>query len=343
MLTFIADFPLQMMSPERFLIAMGAVVFVSVVGVVTGPQYGNANPLYWQFSDKVLGGLGARLDRPHRKGPDLTLRGFVLCLFGVALAAAVFLLSGGLAAHMPLYGLTETLLLSLTMTAGTVWFALLRLYFALKGRKAGTGEYYAIARSAGVNLAVSDDYGITRTGMALAARRFDKGCVAPVVWYLIAGLPGAMIYAALAALAARFGRDGFCKGFGRVPLALEKLLGFVPSALAGLLISLAGLLTPTGGMTRALVALLHGKNRAPYAEGGLPLTAMAYVLAVNLGGPVQSLDGYTLKRVWVGPPGATAQLSAGHLRRALYLSLMAHLLLVFVFFGGMLWAGHFSA
>ena len=116
-------------------------------------------------------------------------------------------------------------------------------------------------------------------------------------------------------------------------------MGFAPHILSGALMALAGLFTPTGGMMRAFTGLLKSKGRAAYVEGGLPLTAMAHSLNISLGGPVHDLDGSALKRAWIGPEGATAQLDAGHLRRALYICLMAYLLLIASLCGAMIWAG----
>lgn len=341
MIELLSDIHAQLIDPERFFIAIGAMIFVSVVGMVTGPQYGNASPLYWLVSDKIIGAIGARLDRPNRKARDLVFRALIVLIFALALAGFLGELLAELIRQFPFFDLTEMFFLSLCLSGGSVWFALLRLYFALKEKKVGKGEYYTIARTARVNLSVSDDYGITRVGMGLAARLFDKGLVTPVVWYLLAGVSGVYIYAALAALAWRFGRDGQAGMFGKTLAALEKLMGYVPGLLAGVLLALAGTLTPTAGAGKPLVALLHGKNRAPYEEGGAPLTAMAYALNVSLGGAVQDIDGNPLKRAWVGPEKATAQLGEGHLRRSLYLSLMAHVLLMASLLGGAIWAGAF--
>ncbi|MBU0800265.1 MAG: cobalamin biosynthesis protein, partial [Alphaproteobacteria bacterium] len=194
-------------------------------------------------------------------------------------------------------------------------------------------------RTTRTDLSRMDDFGITRVTMAMVARSFDKGLVAPIFWFLLFGLPGAYIYAGLACFAWRFGKDSYTKGFGRTALLLERLLGYVPMTVSGSLMATAGLFTPTGGMTRAVAALMNKKGAAPYYEGGLPVTAMAYALDVSLGGPVTDLDGSALKRAWVGPETATAKLEAGHLRRALYMSLMAHLLLVATVLGGLLWVG----
>ncbi len=216
----------------------------------------------------------------------------------------------------------------------------MRLYGALKDNKV-KGAYLAIARSTHTDLSGADDFTITRTGMGFAARAFDKCTVAPVFWYIIGGLPCAYVYAGLATLSSRFARDGFTKGFGAIPMGLEKVAGFVPSCFAGLFMALGGLFTPTGGMMRAFRGLLAAKGKAPYAEGGWPLTAMAWSLNVSLGGPVIDRDGRSLKRAWVGPQNATARLEPGHLRRALYISLMAYLLFMAGLMGLMLGIGAF--
>lgn len=312
--------------PARVPLAMAAVLLAGIGGMVTGPLFGNAMPFFWAVVERGFGGIGGRLDRPQRKPGDLVFRGLLLTIF----ALLIFYIIGGEAAHLvrlfPLGGATEIVLLTMTISCGAVWFALLQLFFAMREKKSSKNAFLVISRTTRSNLAGSDDYTITRTGMAMAARGFDKGVVAPVVWYIIAGLPGAFIYAGLAALAWRFGREGFTRGFGRVPLALEQLMGFVPNMLAGVLMAGAGLLTPTGGMTRAFAGLTRREGQAPYAEGGLPVTAMANALHVALGGPTVDIDGRSIQRRWAGPGRATAQLDSGHLRRAIYITFMAHML-----------------
>ncbi len=331
------DISMVFLDPARVPVAMAAWLLAVLAGMVTGPMHGNANPFLWMISDKTLFRVAGRLDRRERKKPDLLFRGFlvtVVCLL-------VFWFFGdradSIARRFDFAGTVEIIFLSLALTAGSVWFVLLRLYFAMKEKKPGKGAYYGIARSTRTDFSASDDYGITRAGMVLAARSFDKGLVAPVFWYLLLGLPGAFIYTALAALAWRFGKDGCGSGFGDVMMALEKLMGFVPHILAGLLMAMAGLFTPTGGMTRAFAGQILKKGKATYDQGGLPVTAMAYALDVSLGGPVRDLDGDVIKRAWVGPDGATAKLAEGHLRRAIYISLMAHLLFIAGLTGGMFW------
>lgn len=337
---FFLNLPQTMYDPDRVYTAMTAIMLCAVIGMITGPMHGNTSPFLWKLVNGLFGGVGSRLDRTQRRAGDLMFRGFFLLV--VALLTVFVVAEGAvkLAAGYPYKGLADVVLLSLSMTVGAVWFALLRLFFARRDNKVGKAAFSSIAISSRTDLSQTDLYGVTRASMALAARAFDKGVVGPVFWYLLAGLPGAYIYAALAAFSWRFGKDGFTKGFGSVPLALEKLAGFVPGALAGVIMALSGLFTPTGGMTRALRALgSPGKGRAKYEQGGWPVTAMAYVLNVSLGGPVTDLDGSSLRRDWVGPSNATAQLENGHLRRALYMSLIAHMLFLASLLGALFWGG----
>ena len=68
---------------DRIPYALAAVLVVMVAGLITGPQFGNANPFFWAVVDKIFGYFGEKLDRLHRSRGDLMFRGFlftVICL-----------------------------------------------------------------------------------------------------------------------------------------------------------------------------------------------------------------------------------------------------------------------
>jgi adenosylcobinamide-phosphate synthase len=187
-------------------------------------------------------------------------------------------------------------------------------------------------------MAQSDDYAITRIGIAMLLKGFDKGLVAPIIWYLLTGLVGVYLYAGLSALSWRFGKEGFSRGFGAAPLALERLMGFVPNVFSGVLIWLANILTPTASLSRGLKGLMSAKARAPYAQGGAPITAASWGLNISIGGPSTDVEGSAIKRDWIGAPKATAQLQAKHLHRVSYLMFMSLILFAFSIVGGMVFA-----
>jgi len=328
--TLIAQIHEQIFDPARLPVAALSLVIVCVGGVLIGPLAGQANPLLWKIIDSLFGAIGGRLDKTERPSSDLMTRGLILTLTAIIIGFLFGQFFQTLGHTFPPYeGVVEGAALIVVLSAGSVWFALQKLYKAVETPQGVKGAFYTISQSTRTNLAMSDEFTITRVGIGLGARVFEKGVVAPLIWYLIGGLPAAYLYAALAALSWRFGKDGFTKGFGAPALALEKLMGFVPAVFAGVLVALAGLLTPTAGMTRSLMALIPGqKGVAPYHQGGPALTAMAHALDVSLGGPTQDLDGSAIQRGWAGPEKATARLTAKHLHRALYILVMAHLLML---------------
>ena len=325
--------------PDRIPLALAAIGVSAVAGMVTGPLLGNAYPAFWSVFDKLAGGFGDKLDRLHRSRADLLFRGFVFASIMLILGVLTGKYLEIAADSYPLYGFSHVFLLSALITSGAIWFSLLKFYFAIEKKTVGKGAYYAISRTTRINLNSVDEFGITRTGISLAARSFDKGMVAPLIWFLIGGFPAAFIYSTLSALAWRFGKNGFTKGFGESMLALERLMGSIPSLYAGALLTLAGAFTPTVKTTDALMAWIRAKNKAPYDQGGSPLTAMAYALNLSIGGPKQDIAGSALKNVWVGPEKASAKTEHKHLRRAIYINVMAHLLFVASLCGAYLWAG----
>ncbi|MGQ0527795.1 MAG: cobalamin biosynthesis protein [Alphaproteobacteria bacterium] len=313
---------------QRIPYALAAVFLSVLLGMISGPLAGNANPLFWAVVDRFLGGFGVRMDKKHRPAPDLMFRGFIISF--AALGIALLYIWLGYRARWTVlgYGLTETLFLTGLITTAGVWRVISGLYVAMEEKKTGKGGYLSLARTSRSNLTISDDFGISRLGIGLSARAFDKGLVAPVFWYVIGGIPLATLYAVFAALCWRFNKDGHSKGFGAFPAALERLLGFIPSLIAALLIILSGLFTPTANPFRGLKFLGGLKNRATYEQGGFPLSAMAWTLNVSLGGPYQDIEGSAVPGGWVGPAGVTAKTDHKNLRRALFISIMAHALVV---------------
>lgn len=316
----------MLMDPDRIPYAMAAILLVMAGGIVAGPLAGNAGPLFFGVYDILLGRLGERMDRAGRPKGDLMFRGFILTVFAVVLAFFLGKIVHRLTALPMSYGLIEVAGLSLCLTAGAVWHALLGLYSALEKKGQARGAFYTIARSARTDLNATDDSGIIRAAIGFAAITFDKGLVAPVLWYLIGGLPLAFVCTGLAAVAWRFGKSGHTEGFGAVPLALDKLMGVIPSLLAGGLFCTASVITPAASIFQSVRAWWPAKDKAPYAQGGMMLAAAAWPLNIILGGPVRDLSGAALKNAWVGPDGASAKVGKDHLKRAIYMDVIAHFL-----------------
>lgn len=322
-------------SPDRLLTALIALILVAVIGFITGPVAGNANPLLWNILDRVFGGVARKTYNTERSPSSLAFRGTIFTVLfvvsGAALGAGVHMLDR----YFPLSGFTEPVALAFVMTGGTVWLALNKLYHALaEGKKLDKGSYYPIAVSTRTNLNTTDDFGIARVGIGFMAQSLDKGLVAPLFWYLVGGVPLAYLYAGIAAARWALAKDGFAKGLGDAALGLEKLFGIIPHVIAGILMSFSAIFTPTAQVSRAIPGFFSSTGKAPYAEGGMVVTAVAWALNISLGGPVQDLEGSVLKKAWVGSTLATARLDKAHLRRAIYMSVMAYVLIGALMIGG---------
>lgn len=332
------DFLSTLVDYNRIPDAIGAILLVSILGLLTGPLAGSANPFYWMVLDGLFGGLGDKLDRRHRAQGTLVIRGLLITI--LILVISLFIARGPhlLDRYIALPYRPDVLLLALCLTAGTVWRTLARLYIALEKQQVGKGAYYTLSHSARVNLSNVDDFGITRSALNYAARSFDKAMIAPVFWYLVAGLPALFVYSGIAALNWRFGKHGFTKGFGFIPLTLEKFLGFIPAFFSGLFLTLATIFTPHTKIHKAFASWFVWKGRSPYNQGGTALTVMAWALNLSLGGPEQDSSGSAMQSEWVGPTGASAKVSHKNLRQGIYMHGIAHLLLIASLLATYVWA-----
>ncbi|MGH1455261.1 MAG: cobalamin biosynthesis protein [Alphaproteobacteria bacterium] len=332
MFEFLETIHMQAMDADRIPYLLAAILLTVVFGMITGPTHGNANPFLWWVLDSIFGRFGDRMDNPDRPRGDLLFRGFFLCV-------VLLFVSGVLGRFLLLTSYAEVLVLSLFITSGSVWFIMLRLFFAMDQGGGIEGAYYGLSRSSRVDLNSTDDFGIVRTSMGYSAVAFDKGMVAPSVWYLIGGLPFVFIYCVLSFFAWRFGKCGHGSGFAAVPLVLEKLMGYVPSLFAGVLLTAASAVTPTARITKAFGAWWRVKNFVPYEQGGIVVSAMAWPLEVSLGGAVKDISGYSLRNVWIGAKDSSARINRNHLKRAIFMNVISLLLFVLSLLSAYIYAG----
>ena len=314
---------------ERMLPATAALLLAGIGGWAVQAAVVNANPLFWQGIGRCYAPLVRKLYRLGRSHSALRLRGGLVTLAVLACAAALGVGAQILHAGFPLGGMTQIVFIVLCFSVAQGWALLIRLYWALKNDIAYKQAFYGLALATRSDLTATDAYGCARIAIGYAVRIFDKGCIAPLFWFILAGLPGLFVYTALISLVWHVGKDGYSKGFGDVPGALEHIAGFVPGIIAGAVLVIASLATPKAGFVRSLQALYARRGRPAYHEGGLPLAVAAWGLCVTLGGPVKDLAGTTIARAWVGPQRAGARVPADYLKRALYLSAVAHMMTLF--------------
>ena len=121
---------------------------------------------------------------------------------------------------------------------------------------------------------------LAATVQSLAENASDS-FVAPLFYFLLFGIPGAVAYRAVNTLDAMIGYRGPFEALGKAAARLDDAANFVPARLTAALLLLAGCLT---GRPIASAWRVFRRDRAktPSPNGGRPMAMMAGLLGVRL-------------------------------------------------------------
>jgi adenosylcobinamide-phosphate synthase len=175
----------------------------------------------------------------------------------------------------------------------------------------------AVARIVGRDTGVLDEAGVARAAIESLAENFSDGVVAPVLWMIIGGLPGAALYKAINTADSMIGhRTPRYEAFGWAAARLDDLINLPASRLSAVLIVAAAALSGDAAVAAAWQAVVRdaSKHRSPNA--GYPEAAMAGALGLALAGP-RVYGGVEVDDATLGQGRRDA--SAADIRRALAL------------------------
>lgn len=154
----------------------------------------------------------------------------------------------------------------------------------------------SVAMIVGRDTAAMTEPDVARAAIESAAENLSDGVIAPIFWYLIAGLPGIIVYKAVNTADSMIGhRTPKYEAFGWAAARLDDLLNLIPARFTAILIAVTHRQFDPAPILRD--GPLH---RSPNA--GWPEAAMAVVLNVALSGP-RSYHGETRDFPWVWPEG----------------------------------------
>ncbi|KEJ90982.1 adenosylcobinamide-phosphate synthase CbiB [Sulfitobacter donghicola] len=143
-----------------------------------------------------------------------------------------------------------------------------------------------------------DQSATARSAIESAAENLSDGVIAPAFWFLVAGLPGLLIYKIVNTADSMIGyRTPQYERFGKAAALMDDAMNILPARLTSVLIAL-----PTGVITSLRAISRDAKlHRSPNA--GWPEAAMARAIGVALAGP-RAYDGKMQDFPWVGGSGA---------------------------------------
>lgn len=179
----------------------------------------------------------------------------------------------------------------------------------------------AVSRMVGRDTASLDESGVVRGAVESVAENFSDAVVAPLFWYVVAGLPGLFAYKAVNTLDSMIGhRTERYRYFGTAAARLDDLVNLLPARLAGLYFVAAAWLLPGTNGGRAWRVMIRDarKHRSPNA--GWQEAAVAGALDIAIAGP-RRYPHETVDDAWMGD--GRARLGAGDIRSCLHLYIAA--------------------
>lgn len=269
-------------------------------------------PFLWRPFESVSIFLEQKLNREGRSYQDMVFRGFLIygCVLFVALV--IYFLLDGLrlaAVNIQTVQVLSAVILSTAINSSALVGLIMHIRKASKG-----GQFKEVkivqrlAEFSGVNTAIMDAPALMRHTITFIVTMMTRAFIAPIFWYFLFGIQGVLFYAATQACAFSLSKYGHHNGIALIPMLISRILNVLPEAFVGAIVILCAAFVPGAKLKSAFVSLKHLKQAPPYEQGGIPLHIFAYTTHSGLGGPVQSVDGVTLKNQWVGSKQAPAKI-----------------------------------
>ena len=138
----------------------------------------------------------------------------------------------------------------------------------------------AVAQIVGRDTATMDEPAVARGAIESAAENFSDGVIAPAFWFLVAGLPGLLLYKITNTADSMIGyRTPRHAAFGWAAARFDDVLNLIPARLT------AGMIAVLHGRWRDWPEITAEARRHRSPNAGWPEAAAARVLNVALSGP----------------------------------------------------------
>ena len=245
----------------------------------------------WPHPAVLMGRAVGWMDKRLNQGGTRRAKG----VLAMTLLAAGAILLGGLIHALPDFGVIEIVVVAVLLAQRSLVDHVRAVADGLRhslpeGRR-------QVARIVGRDTASMDAPAVARAAIESAAENLSDGVVAPLFWYLVAGLPGLMLYKITNTADSMIGhRTPRYEEFGWAAARFDDLLNLIPARLTALLLALAHWRPDAKGVILRDAPL----HRSPNA--GWPEAAMAVVLGISLSGP-RSYSGEMRAFPWVYPEG----------------------------------------
>jgi adenosylcobinamide-phosphate synthase len=253
------------------------IVLAVIIDIALGDPPDALHPVAWM--GKVISLLekgGLKLNAASQMFYGIIMTLFVTALFVVPV---YFLVSYLQDLNSIIYIIVSAVLLKLTFSIRGLRRAALKIKRLLEADKLDNTRFELRA------LVSRNTKGLDESQMASAATESvaEGTCdslVAPLFYFLILGVPGAIGYRVVNTLDSMIGYHGKYEYLGKFAARLDDVLNFIPARLAALVLVLAAALKKNGHNAWKTALHEHKKTESPNA--GWPMAAMAGALDARL-------------------------------------------------------------
>lgn len=270
-------------TPDAAVLA-GAVLVALALDALLGEPPARLHPVV--AMGQYLGVLGRRVSRPSgatpRPGAEFWWGALGWCV-GAALVVA--LAWAAVWAMNALHPLAQALLLGALLKPMLSWRMLrdeVRAVEAALAESLDAGRRrvgWLVSR----DVTALSETQVREAAVSTLAENLNDSVVAPIFWFAVAGLPGAVLYRFANTADAMWGYQGERGGrdwtwAGKWAARVDDVLSWLPARLTALLIAL-----PSWG--RGWMDVVANAGRTPSPNGGWPMGALAVGLGIRLGKP----------------------------------------------------------
>jgi adenosylcobinamide-phosphate synthase len=258
---------------ERLWILAGAVVLDAALG--DPPNL--IHPVAWM--GKVIGLVergGAKLRPTGQFIYGMLMTIFVTGLFAVP---AYYLISYLTDLNQAAYIIVTAVLLKLTFSIRGLWGTALKIRRLLREEKLDKTRFEMRALVSR-DISNLDEKHLASGTVESVAEGMCDSVAAPLFYFLLLGVPGAIGYRAVNTLDSMIGCHGKYEYLGKFAARLDDVLNFIPARLAALMIMIAAAFKNGFRKAWSTAQREHGKTASPNA--GWPMAAMAGALGVRL-------------------------------------------------------------
>jgi len=204
---------------------------------------------------------------------DSIFRGFLLVCFVLGL---VGFMVGSISLFLTELSIYINVIVSSIIAS--IFIAHRMLYDSVNAILNAKDKQEAIAMLVSRDTAGMSESDVYKAAIETYAENLSDGVVAPLFYLLLFGLPGIVLYKAVNTMDSMVGyRNEKYEKYGKVAAILDDVLNYIPSRLTAVLIMVVA-------KRKDIFAFYEDGKKHDSPNAGHPITAMALVLGVKLGG-----------------------------------------------------------